>query len=1217
MRLFKFTYKRIFRNTALAALTVGILPAYAQITTGGAVGSAPLKPGVPTAGPRLPIGGKLPAKPTPPGASQPVQPIAPPVKPPVAPPTKPPVAQPPGHPLPPGNPTTPNENASLKRAQMAHRLAMMRNSPGGKVDWNAYKAARKQIAKMPVFTFGPTGGHSSGGDGGRKGNAFMPPTRGGARNSFAVKPPAAPLPAYATWDYVGPFGMTANGYYGPLGTGFGLAKDQLGAGVFTGRVNAAAFDPTNSQIIYIATPGGGIHKTVDGGQTWVPLTDSLLSGNIPVGIAFSSITVDPNNPQVLYAGSGDYDGTVTLGSGLYKSTNGGQSWTQLTGLFSNNNVIRKVVVDPKNSLHLYAALGRDQDVASIGLYAQGITVQPPFGMVAPNVPTGGIYSSNDGGATWVQELDAGPGADFSQTPGYVSNIVYNSDATMLYASVDFRGVYRKEEVSAPQSGWIQVPNLTAGPPVTPIIPPNPVPNIAPITERVDVAASPNNPNTAYFLIENRKKLSVTNDRGGSSTRLFTSISDPNAWSQSYFDFTLAVGSTVAGASAALPPGTLRGLAFGLPPGQGSLPQPPIGGGGAGGGGGLGSGSDIIYIGLHDLYKSVDGGQSFTNVNTVEPTIHTEQHNIIINPNNLLQMLVANDGGIYEGTYDPAGDSVSFADLNGNLGITEVLSFASHPTDNNSYLFANNNNAQFYADGDLTLLNQLLNGSGTAALINPVEPLSQYLLIQAPASATDIDFYSDFDDKWASITGAGAQNPLPITALLNYVPYPAEVSAQVSPDLRSDATPFTFAANPQFLYSAKHDVYLFDDSTRYSAAVAGVPAKGTWTKGAELIPKDALLKPNYLLDFATAINANSTVTDTMYVGTAQGALYYSTNRGAAVIDIGSQLGVGGNFNLPKAMITGIASNPLNPNNLYVTLGGTSIGTAHVWRCDDITAVPPRWLKLDGGTSTVKLPDIPLTGITLLPRDDGQSILVSSEVGLFYSYNGGSDWTVVNLTPGAGANQVLPSSIITQMDMNASTGELNVNAYGRGIYRSLVGLTQPVSIQLNLQFFQGVKSNLTAKVDLFHTGQNSQDYPKGSFAPIISYLDTPPGVAAFTDYFGYNATPVEQHFVTLSPSGFANFNITGVGSYDFYIHIPGYLRRKVVGLNTSRPINTNTLLFAGDVNNDNIIDVNDIIAFNMRFVGGGGFTNPLLDVNGDGVIDGFDYAIIVANQGRIGD
>lgn len=1099
-------------------------------------------------------------------------------------------------------------------------MAMMRNSPGGKIDWNAYKIARKQIAKMPTYTFGPAGGQSGGG---KKINAAPRPTSKAPFNPslFAVKPPTPPLPAYATWDFVGPMGMTANGYYGPLG--FGASSNPLGSGVFTGRVNAAAFDPTDSLVIYIATPGGGIQKTIDGGQTWTPLTDSMLSGSIPVGIAFSSITVDPNNPQILYAGSGDYDGTVTLGSGLYKSLDGGASWTQLTGLTSGSNVIRKVVVDPKNSLHLYAALGRDQDVASIGLYEQGITLQPPFGMTAPNVPTGGIYSSNDGGITWTQELDSGPGIDFSQSPGYVSNIVYNSDSTMLYASVDFRGIYRKEEVSAPQFGWVAVPNLTSGPIVKPILPPYPLPITPPITERVDVATSPNDPNTAYFLIEFTQQLSVTNDRGNSSQRQPTSIADADAWSQSYFDFTLAVGSTVA---VNPPPG--GGLRFtAAPPGVGGLPQPPIPGGG-GGPGGIGSGSDVIYIGLHDVYKSVDNGQSFSNVsnvNSAAPDIHTDQHSITVNPNNLLQILVGNDGGIYEGTYDTNADAVNFQNLNGNLAITEVLSFASHPTDNNSYLFANNNNAQFYADGDLTALQQLLNGTGTAALINPVEPLSQYLLIQAPGSATDVDFYSNFDDKWANITGAGAQNPLPITALLNYVAYAGDTPAQTSPALRSDSTPFVFAADPQFLYSAKHHINLFDDSTRYSAAKAGVPAPGKWTQEAELIPKDALLTPNYKQDFATAISAHSTFSDTLYVGTAQGALYYSTDKGVSVKDIGSQLGVGGNYSLPKQMITGLASDPLNRFRLYVTVGGTSINTAHIWRCDDITQVVPRWIKIDGGTfsSSTKLPDIPLTGITLLPRDDGKSILVSSEVGLFYSYNRGADWTVVNLTPGSDPSQALPGSMITQMDLNASTGELNVNAYGRGIFRSLVGLTQPVSLQLTPQYFQGNKSRLTAKIDLFHTGQDPHDYPGNRnstapiFVPIVSIFETPPGVDAFTDYFGYDATPVEQHFVNLSPAGFTVFNTTGVGSYDFYVHIPGFLRRRLIGLNTTRPVNSKILLFAGDVNNDNVIDVNDIIAFNTRFVGGGGFTNPLLDVNGDGVMDGFDLAIIVANQGLKGD
>lgn len=1220
MRFSRFSYHHIFRSTAIAALAVGVLPSYAQVVPGkptpvsgtpgkSSIGKpgpasnalpAPVSGGGSTGGTGVtPITGNpgtgtgTPSKPTP--TPTPVRPT----------PRKYTAADP-----------------ARQRAQTAHRLALMRLSPNGKVNWSAYKTAAKQIARMPKTVLGRP--QSSGG--GHNGHVLQLPgaQKGGVLSSPVHRPngapPVGPDPASATWDLAGPIGMQTNGiYWSYVGA---PALNPFGTGVFTGRVNSATFDPSDAtgNTIYLATPGGGVFKSIDGGTTWTGVTDSNLPGNssgsVPLGIAFSSVTVDSNNPNTIYAGSGDYDGTVTLGSGLYKSTDGGSTWTLLSGLPSGSNAIRKVVVDPKDTTgnHLYVALGRDQDVASIGLYADGTTFVPPFGQLAPNIPTGGIYSSNDGGVTWTQELDSGPGATFNQIPGYVSNITYNSNYSELYASVDFRGIYRKQEPDVSGYGWVPVAGINVGP----LVQAGVVTGLqTPVTERVDVATSPNDPNTAYFLAEATRTLYVTNDGGNTTSQTFTSVADANAWDQSYFCFTLAVGSSVNGVGGVLSANAKGGgaKAFG---GIGTLPPPPVGN----------SLNDIIYLGMHDVYKSTDGGQTFVDVSAAAPSTgtgivpHSEQHRIVINPNNAQQFLVCNDGGVYLGAYDPVTDSVSFSNLNANLNVTEVFDFASHPTDPSTLLVANNNNAEFVATGDLTLWNQLFDGTGTKALINPVEPLTQYVLFKGPGDTSDVEWFSNSDDNWLPFTSGPlftvAANPWPVQPA--YPDVDTSYQALTPITLRTDTTAVTFAANPQYVYAAKHFLYLWDDTTRYTANTLTpdnyiLPKVGKWTKEAELIPTDATLKNYYVNDFATVLVAHPTTTNTLYVGTAQGALYYSTSQGAAVTDIGSQLGVGGSFSLPKQMITGIAADPLNAKRIFVTIGGTGIGTSHIWRCDDITVKAPKWIRIDGGSSSTatQLPDIPITSIALLPRDDDKAIVVATELGLFYTANAGLDWTVVS-TGAQGSGQALPSSIATKLEINASTGELNVNAYGRGVWRSLVGLNNPVNIQLTLTSYRGVKSNLTAKVDLFHAGQNAQDWPSGSFAPIISVTDG--GKAAFTDYFGYNTTPVEQHNVTLTAAGAINTNVTGAGTYDFYVHIPGFLRKKVQGLNTTVPVNSAGTLIPGDVNDDNQITGAD---YNLVFAAAqtGLYTNPLVDVNGDGIVNNLDVVIVLSNINKKGD
>src|SRR5262249_50206521 len=95
----------------------------------------------------------------------------------------------------------------------------------------------------------------------------------------------------------------------------------------SGRIAAVAADPTNAKIIYIAAAGGGVWKTTDGGTTWTPLTD-----NQPT-LSMGAIAVAPSNPNVIYAGTGEADNMSDCfyGRGILKSTDAGATWALLTG----------------------------------------------------------------------------------------------------------------------------------------------------------------------------------------------------------------------------------------------------------------------------------------------------------------------------------------------------------------------------------------------------------------------------------------------------------------------------------------------------------------------------------------------------------------------------------------------------------------------------------------------------------------------------------------------------------------------------------------------------------------------------------------------------------------------------------------------------------------------------------------------------------------------
>ncbi len=121
----------------------------------------------------------------------------------------------------------------------------------------------------------------------------------------------------------------------------------------SGRFNTVAPHPTDPRIMYAGAAEGGLWKTTNGGTTWAPLLDARPD------LTVATITLQPGNPQVVYVGTGDpsIPRAANIGDGLLKSTDGGLTWVNL-GLAAQS-VISKVVVHPTNPLILYAAtMGR-------------------------------------------------------------------------------------------------------------------------------------------------------------------------------------------------------------------------------------------------------------------------------------------------------------------------------------------------------------------------------------------------------------------------------------------------------------------------------------------------------------------------------------------------------------------------------------------------------------------------------------------------------------------------------------------------------------------------------------------------------------------------------------------------------------------------------------------------------------------------------------------
>lgn len=235
-----------------------------------------------------------------------------------------------------------------------------------------------------------------------------------------------------------------------------------------GRSVAVAGSASRPQEYWMGTTGGGVFKTTDGGDSWAPMSDRYFGGTI------GAIAVAESNPDIVYVGGGEYPirGNTSHGDGVYKTTDGGRTWSYL-GLVETRH-ISKIKIHPKNP-----------DIVYVG------ALGPVFSTTNPNR---GVFKSIDGGKTWRKILDR-PGND---STGVVELVMDPSDPDVLYAGL--WEAYRKPWLmnsGGPGSGIFKTTNggttwteLTRNPG----LPKGVIGNIG-------IAVSPANPKRVWAVVE--------------------------------------------------------------------------------------------------------------------------------------------------------------------------------------------------------------------------------------------------------------------------------------------------------------------------------------------------------------------------------------------------------------------------------------------------------------------------------------------------------------------------------------------------------------------------------------------------------------------------------------------------------------------------------------------------------------------------------------------
>ena len=641
-----------------------------------------------------------------------------------------------------------------------------------------------------------------------------------------------------------------------------------------GRINCVTFHPTDPNTFWVGVAQGGIWKTTNGGQSWMPLSERL-----PI-LRISDIAVNPNNPDEMYASVGDYAYVAVgldlddrkrhthYGMGVFKSADGGQSWAP-TGLTfeqttRDGSLTRRVIVHQEDGQRLVAA----------GIF--------------------GVETSNDGGQSW-QPTFSSMVFDIERSPAD-PNTLYLSSAYLSNLGQGSAGIWKSTDFG---QNWQP---LNTG------IPPNAV-------QRIELAISPSQPDYIYALACNIQRGFYGLYRSTNAGQSWQQRSDsPNVlhWydgsgtgGQGTYDLTILVD-----------------------------PNDP----------------DRIYTGGINLWASEDGGQSWKIASywVGSPTgqsIHADQHYLAYNPLDG-KIYACNDGGISRtdaiipGDVDSLFNTNDYAfqtvweDIAGGMQITSFYRLGLSQSTPGSLIAGSQDNSSWLKQNGSWA--SIIGGDGMEGLIHPTNPNIIY-----------------GSSQYGNIVGSynGGQNFFSVS---NNIPTgPGEQAAWTTPFMLEPG-------NPDVLYVAITNLYKSTNGGDTWSKISNFPGYQAPTSSFAVSPAN----PAYIyLAHRIYHSANE-----------PGKMWRTTNGGQSWKNVTA--------GLPDSLFfTYVTADEQDPNLAWVAVGGFAEGVK-VFR------------TYDGGDTweniSFDLPNIPVNCIVQDPTSAVNTIYAGTDIGVYVHNDNMAGW-----------------------------------------------------------------------------------------------------------------------------------------------------------------------------------------------------------------------------------
>lgn len=696
----------------------------------------------------------------------------------------------------------------------------------------------------------------------------------------------------------------------------------IGPGNIGGRVRALVIHPTTPDTMWLGSVGGGIWKTTNGGTSWTPLDDFMTN------LAVSTLIIDPTDPDILYAGTGEgfFNADGIRGAGIYKTIDGGANWSQLANTANSNfYYVNRLAISPDSSTILAATRT-------------------------------GIWRSLNGGSTWTEESTLNNFLDVNFNPGDSNLAIASGYNGLAYYSTNGGNTWTQS------SG---IPKTDNG------------------FQRIEVAYAASAPAVVYaseYRVDSTLPTvsQIWKSIDGGQTYVNTNSTGTFLGGQGWYDNIIWVD-----------------------------PTDPT----------------TIIVGGIDLWRNNNNGTApLTKISqwfSAPNSAHADHHNIVAHPDfdgiTNKTVFFTNDGGIYK-TSDvyTVGPTSGWTELNNNLAITQFYGAAGH-AGSSRVVGGTQDNGTLYYTGDAEAWTAPFGGDGGWSAYDPVDQnyfYGEYVYLQIHRNSSGGMFSSSYIYSGISDAGSGSTSnfisPFVLdpnnanTMLAGGISLWRSTSVKSSPNWAAIKSPVTgnskisaIAAAPgnsDIIWVGHNDGFIYK-------TINGTISSPDWNRFDNTAPT---LPSRYVTRITIDPNDNEIVYVT-FGGFSADNVWRTINGGTNWTDVTGS----GMTGLPNVPVRSLVINSTNSNLLYA---GTEVG---VFASNDSGAT---WSPSNDGPANVSVDELFWMGSNLVAATHGR--------GLFTTTPAVPPSTAINPAPANNAIHQLLNSTLSWAD---GGGALSYDVY----------------------------------------------------------------------------------------------------------------------------------------------------------------------------------------------